>query len=144
MLKLQAIKTELSSEALGGKIISFSDEFFSPSVDLLKVPPPISKKGQFGPNGALFDGWETRRHNPDHDWWVIRSSSPPHCAYQKNRVIVKLGPPSGAIVGMDIDTGHFAGNEGPAASVLACFMPNGTPSQSSPEVGPHDFPTSHY
>lgn len=60
--------TELSSEALGGRIVGFSDEFFSPASDLLKVAPAVSKKGQFGPNGALFDGWETRRHNPDHDW----------------------------------------------------------------------------
>ncbi|KAK9899775.1 Allantoicase [Cystobasidium minutum MCA 4210] len=105
---------ELSSEALGGQVLDFSDEFFSPASDLLKVPPPISKKGQFGPNGALFDGWETRRHNPNHDW-----------------VIIRLGPPSGTIVGLDIDTGHFSGNEGPAASVMACFMQEGTPTSNS-------------
>mgnify|MGYP002717755865 FL=1 len=28
-------------------------------------------KGQFGPNGALFDGWESRRHNPTYDWCVV-------------------------------------------------------------------------
>ena len=28
-------------------------------------------KGQFGPNGALYSGWETRRHNPlTYDWLV--------------------------------------------------------------------------
>lgn len=30
--------------------------------------PSVSMKGQFGPNGALFDGWESRRHNPTYDW----------------------------------------------------------------------------
>jgi hypothetical protein len=30
--------------------------------------PAQCLKGQFGPNGALYDGWETRRHNPDFDW----------------------------------------------------------------------------
>lgn len=30
--------------------------------------PSVSMKGQFGPNGALFDGWESRRHNPRYDW----------------------------------------------------------------------------
>ncbi len=50
-------------------------------------------KGQFGPNGALFDGWESRRHNPTYDW-----------------VIVKLGA-LGQISGVDIDTGCFSGNE---------------------------------
>lgn len=70
------IYAELSSEALGGRVLSFSDEFFSPANDLLKVPPAISRKGTFGPNGALFDGWETRRHNPDHDWYVPEKSEP--------------------------------------------------------------------
>lgn len=50
-------------------------------------------KGQFGPNGALFDGWESRRHNPTFDW-----------------VIVELGA-LGQIAGVDIDTGCFSGNE---------------------------------
>lgn len=30
--------------------------------------PAPSLKGQFGPKGALFSGWETRRHNPSYDW----------------------------------------------------------------------------
>lgn len=80
---------ELSSIALGGKIVSVSDEFFAEASQLLlvevsgfyghsklaylydtfpssKAPPNL--KGQFGPKGALFSGWETRRHNADHDW----------------------------------------------------------------------------
>lgn len=86
--------TELSSEALGGSIQSVSDEFFAAASCLLKVPvscknstsprvvrlltsrvlvkrrkqPSVSMKGQFGPNGALFDGWESRRHNQSYDW----------------------------------------------------------------------------
>jgi allantoicase len=57
------------------------------------MQPSVSMKGQFGPNGALFDGWESRRHNPTYDW-----------------VIVKLGA-LGQISGVDIDTGCFSGNE---------------------------------
>lgn len=49
-----------------------------------------------------------------------------------NRVIIKLGPPSGTITGVDIDTAHFNGNEGPAGSVAACFLPDGSPE------GPND------
>ena len=30
--------------------------------------PSQSMKGLFGPNGALYDGWESRRHNPAFDW----------------------------------------------------------------------------
>lgn len=62
-----------------------------------------------------------------------------------DRVMIRLGPPSGTIVGLDIDTGHFSGNEGPAASVMACFMPDGTPapvgehvSQDVPLIGAFD------
>jgi allantoicase len=28
-------------------------------------------KGQFGPTGALYDAWESRRHNPSFDWYVF-------------------------------------------------------------------------
>ncbi|KAI5479265.1 allantoicase [Pseudohyphozyma bogoriensis] len=98
---------ELSSNALGGVIESVSDEFFADAECLLRVPPSVSLKGQFGPKGALFDGWETRRHNPDHDW-----------------VIVKLGA-LGSVVGVDIDTGCFSGNESPASEVWGANVPAG-------------------
>lgn len=59
-------------------------------------------KGQFGPAGALFDGWETRRHNPSYDWAIIR-----------------LGPAAGAqVIGFDIDTANFNGNEAPEVEVF--------------------------
>jgi allantoicase len=73
------------------------------------IQAPPSLKGQFGPKGALYSGWESRRHNPAHDWCIIR-----------------LGAPSGYIVGFDIDTSHFSGNEAPAASVEACFVEHGS------------------
>ncbi|KAI0341953.1 Allantoicase [Trametopsis cervina] len=90
---------ELSSVALGGQICSVSDEFFAEAHHLLLVGPAPSLKGQFGPKGALFSGWETRRHNPSHDWCIL-----------------KLGTP-GAIIGFDVDTTHFNGNEAPQVSV---------------------------
>jgi len=76
-------------------------------------------KGQFGPNGALYSGWETRRHNPTYDWCIIQ-----------------LGT-TGTLQGFDVDTSNFngdlfefrvschfvysflLGNEAPAASVYA-------------------------
>ncbi|KAF8608780.1 allantoicase [Ceratobasidium sp. AG-I] len=66
--------------------------------------PSVSHKGTFKSTGAIFDGWETRRHNHGHDWCIIR-----------------LGAPSGYIVGFDIDTSHFSGNEAPQASVQGLF-----------------------
>ncbi|KAF8973108.1 galactose-binding domain-like protein [Flammula alnicola] len=91
--------TELSSVALGGRIVAVSDEFFAEAYHLLEVEPAPSMKGQFGPNGALFSGWETRRHNPAYDWCIIQ-----------------LGT-SGSINGFDVDTANFNGNEAPAVSI---------------------------
>lgn len=98
--------TELSSVALGGKIVQVSDEFFAEAYHLLLVEPAPSLQGQYGPNGALYSGWETRRHNPTYDWCII-----------------KLGA-TGTIVGFDVDTSHFNGNEAPAVSVDALLSTN--------------------
>ncbi|KAI6000701.1 galactose-binding domain-like protein [Pisolithus albus] len=98
--------TELSSVALGGKIVQVSDEFFAEAYHLLLVEPAPSLQGQYGSNGALYSGWETRRHNPTYDWCII-----------------KLGA-TGTIVGFDVDTSHFNGNEAPAVSVDALLSTN--------------------
>lgn len=98
----------------------------SSASDLLLVPPAPSLKGQFGPQGALFSGWESRRHNPDHDW-----------------VIIELGPPSAFLRGFDIDTAWFTGNHAPAASVEGIYSPEKAPFNDS-EVRPSflSFPPS--
>ncbi|KAG6833532.1 hypothetical protein H0H87_005183 [Tephrocybe sp. NHM501043] len=59
---------ELSSEAIGGQIVAVSDDFFAEAFHLLLQEPAPSLKGQFGPKGALYSGWESRRHNPAYDW----------------------------------------------------------------------------
>ncbi|KAJ7647130.1 galactose-binding domain-like protein [Roridomyces roridus] len=91
--------TELSSVALGGRVVSVSDDFFAEAFHLLLVEPAPSLKGSFGPKGALFSGWESRRHNPAYDWCIIQ-----------------LGT-SGKIHGFDVDTSHFNGNEAPHVSI---------------------------
>ncbi|PLW49883.1 hypothetical protein PCANC_07094 [Puccinia coronata f. sp. avenae] len=105
---------ELSSDSLGSSILAVSDQWFAPAESLLKPHPPLDLRGQFGPNGALYDGWESRRHNPSHDW-----------------VIIQLGVPSGTIAGFDIDTTLFNGNEAPACSVYA--LDRLTPPPDSPD-----------
>lgn len=103
---LGSTSTEISSVALGGRILSTSDEWFAPASSLLKVGPAPSLRGQFGPKGALFDGWETRRHNPTYDW-----------------VILRLGPNAGGhLVGFDVDTANFNGNEAPEISIHALAL----------------------
>ncbi|EPQ57299.1 Allantoicase [Gloeophyllum trabeum ATCC 11539] len=98
-----ATSIELSSVALGGRVVSVSDEFFAEAYNLLLVEPAQSCKGQFGPKGAIYSGWESRRHNPTYDWCII-----------------KLGA-AGTIFGFDVDTSHFNGNEAPEVSVDALF-----------------------
>lgn len=105
---------ELSSVALDGRVISVSDDFFAEAFHLLLVEPAPSLKGQFGPKGALFSGWESRRHNPAYDWCII-----------------KLGT-SGSISGFDIDTSHFSGNEAPQASVQGLYSVDHEPDENDP------------
>ncbi len=103
---LKSISTEISSSTLLSRVLSFSDEFFAAASNLLQPSPPLSLKGQFGPKGALYDGWETRRHNaPDSDW-----------------VVIKLGPERSRIMGFEVDTRWFTGNEGPACSVFGMLL----------------------
>ncbi|KDE09851.1 hypothetical protein MVLG_00249 [Microbotryum lychnidis-dioicae p1A1 Lamole] len=90
---------ELSSVALGSTIESFSDDFFAEVHNMIKLGPPVDMPGQFGPNGALMDGWESRRHNRRHD-----------CRDDRR---------------FDIDTRHFAGNECPATDVWGTTVASG-------------------
>ena len=109
---LGATSTELSSAALGARVLACSDEWFADARNLIKPNAPESLRGQFGPSGALYDGWETRRHNPAHDWALIR-----------------LAPAGGGhITGLDVDTSTFDGNEGPAAEVYGMYLPDAHPS----------------
>jgi len=73
-------------------------------------------KGQFGPTGALYDAWESRRHNPSFDWYV------PHTGMTDDRVIIKLAADFAHIHYVDIDTSHFSGNEAPESSVFGITL----------------------
>jgi allantoicase len=79
----ELICIEVTVETLGGKVLSVSDDFFASKDNLIKPhvsyshpylwlisQPSVSMKGQFGPTGALYDAWESRRHNPSFDWYV--------------------------------------------------------------------------
>lgn len=91
-------------DKLGGKVHSFSDEWFAPAENLLKPEAPI-RQIKFVATGAWFDGWETRRHNPDHDW-----------------AIIKLGVDSAKLIGCEVDTSHFTGNAAPEISVEGTYV----------------------
>ncbi|KAL6864217.1 hypothetical protein J3F83DRAFT_762040 [Trichoderma novae-zelandiae] len=96
---------DLVSAGLGGKVLGFSDEWFAGASNLLTPTAPISQPGKMVYTGAWYDGWETRRHNPEEFDWVV----------------VRLGVASGIVKGVEIDTAFFNGNNAPAISVEGCF-----------------------
>lgn len=96
---------DLISSAIGGHVLSFSDQWFAEASNLLTPTPPIRIPGKMVYSGAWYDGWETRRHNPA----------------PFDYVIIRLGVASGIIEGIEIDTTFFTGNHAPAISVEGCF-----------------------
>lgn len=107
---------DIASAALGGTIHSFSDEYFADASNLLTPTPPVHKPGVYVHTGAWYDGWETRRHNPEPRDWVV----------------IKLGVPSGRITAFEVDTAFFNGNQAPAVTVEGTSLP---PSEQLNEEG---------
>ncbi|GAB1194509.1 hypothetical protein APSETT444_003755 [Aspergillus pseudonomiae] len=102
--------TNLASSGLNSKVLSCSNEWFSKASNLLTPTNPINRPGVFIHTGAWYDGWETRRHNPEpYDW-----------------VVIKLGVASAAILGVEIDTGFFIGNYGEKAGLQGTYAPEGS------------------
>jgi allantoicase len=91
---------DLAAEALGGRALSASDEFFASKDNLLKDGRGVFVPGKYTDRGKWMDGWESRRK---------RASGHDHC-------VIALGAP-GHVLGFDIDTNHFMGNHPPFASV---------------------------
>ncbi|KAL2116718.1 hypothetical protein VTJ04DRAFT_8886 [Mycothermus thermophilus] len=105
---LKAGRLDLISSALGGKILGFSDQWFAEAANLINPAAPIRQPGKMVYTGAWYDGWETRRHNPEPFDWVV----------------IRLGVASGLVEGVEIDTAFFSGNHAPAISVEGCFSLN--------------------
>ena len=99
--------TNLASSLLNSRIVARSNDYFAAAENLLTPTAPIHRPGVFVHTGAWYDGWETRRHNPNpYDW-----------------VIIKLGVASGALKGVEVDTAYFVGNYGEKAELLATYAP---------------------
>lgn len=95
--------TDVIGEKLGGKILSYSDQWFADAENLIKPKPPIRDATRFTYAGAWYDGWETRRHNEAEADWVI----------------IKLGVTSAKLIACEVDTAFFNGNHAPFISVEA-------------------------
>ena len=101
---------DLAAASLGGRAIGTSDDFFAEMQNLLLPGRGVFIADKFTDRGKWMDGWESRRKREvGHDW-----------------CIVELGA-SGRVLGLDIDTHHFAGNCPAFASVDGIRAPRGTP-----------------
>lgn len=100
----------LADPRLGAEVCYVTDEWFAAAERMLKAGPGVYIPGKFDDNGKWMDGWESRRK---------RGEGYDYC-------IIKLGRP-GRICGVNIDTTHFTGNYPPAASLDACYSPDGDP-----------------
>ncbi|RLV93648.1 Allantoicase [Spathaspora sp. JA1] len=95
--------TDVIGEKLGGKILCCSDQFFAAAENLIKPKAPIRDATKFTYSGAWYDGWETRRHNPEEADWVT----------------FKLGVSSAYLIRCEVDTAFFNGNHAPYISIEA-------------------------
>jgi allantoicase len=88
--------TSLTSLSDGGRILFATDEWFAAADNLLTAAPPTFIPEKFTDFGKWMDGWESRRKRvAGHDWCVL-----------------ELGL-RGKIVGVEIDTAFFTGNNAP-------------------------------
>lgn len=92
---------EVINARVGGKVIGFSDEWFAAASNLLTATPPVRDATRFTYAGAWYDGWETRRHNTEEYDWVI----------------IKAGVYGARVIGCEVDTAFFTGNNAPEISV---------------------------
>jgi len=92
---------DLASNAIGGRVVYANNELFADRRHLIRPEPSGWQPGTYGPDGKIYDGWETRRRRDGAD---------------RDYAIVRLGAP-GVIRSVVIDTAHFRGNYPPYASI---------------------------
>jgi allantoicase len=96
---------DLARRDLGSSVVHANDESFAARENLITPGPSVFDPAQFGPQGKVYDGWETRRRRePGHD-----------------EAIVRLGAP-GIVHGVVVDTSWFTGNFPPEAAVEGIFV----------------------
>lgn len=101
---------DLAAEALGGRALECTDDFFAEVGNLVKPGRGVFDPDRYTERGKWMDGWESRRKRvPGHD-----------------HATLALGAP-GVIRAVDIDTNHFLGNHPPFASLEAAYVAPGTP-----------------
>ncbi|KAJ3037686.1 hypothetical protein HDV00_001408 [Rhizophlyctis rosea] len=97
--------TDLAGASVGGRVLFATDDFFQVAENMLLPTEPVWDANAFTEFGKWMDGWETRRKRTlGHDWCIL-----------------KLGLP-GRLIGFEIDTAYFTGNQTPFVSVQAANL----------------------
>ncbi len=117
---------DLASSDVGGRVVYANDQLFADRRNLIRPEPSAHQTHTFGPDGKIYDGWETRRRRDQgHD-----------------HAIVRLGMP-GVVRSVVIDTAHFKGNYPPFASIEPPRVRTTRWPRSSPRArGPRSCPRS--
>jgi allantoicase len=106
---------DLARRDLGGAVVWANDEAFAARQNLITPGPSVFDPAEFGANGKVYDGWETRRRR-DGD----RRPGPDAC----DVAIVRLATPT-VVRGIVVDTAWFRGNYPTTAAVDGLRLPDG-------------------
>ena len=90
---LAQTRINLAARALGGDVLSCSDDFFAEKDNLLLASDPVFLPEKFTAYGKWMDGWESRRRRDGKNDWVI----------------IRLAV-TGNVEIIEVDTRHFQGN----------------------------------
>lgn len=101
---------DLASRAVGGRVVAANDELFADRRNLIAPGPAAWDPTTFGPDGKVYDGWETRRRRGP-----LGALPGPD---DFDHALVRLGAP-GVVRRVVVDTAHFTGNYPATASVEA-------------------------
>ncbi|GAA3631698.1 allantoicase [Kineosporia mesophila] len=112
--------TDLACSNVGGRVVYANDQLFADRRNLIRPEPSAHQVHEFGPDGKIYDGWETRRRRdpvdqPGNDFAIVR-----------------LGIP-GVVRSVVIDTAHFKGNYPPYATIEATASEGHPVAQDLPE-----------
>eukprot|EP00551_Chaetoceros_affinis_P007127 CAMPEP_0203666676 /NCGR_PEP_ID=MMETSP0090-20130426/3677_1 /ASSEMBLY_ACC=CAM_ASM_001088 /TAXON_ID=426623 /ORGANISM="Chaetoceros affinis, Strain CCMP159" /LENGTH=580 /DNA_ID=CAMNT_0050530633 /DNA_START=178 /DNA_END=1920 /DNA_ORIENTATION=+ len=96
--------TNLVSESTSC-ILFATDEWFARAENLIKDSQPVFDPDLYCAEGKVMDGWESRRRRTEgHDWCVIAN---------ENQTLGKIND----VVGIEVDTAYFTGNQTPRISI---------------------------
>jgi allantoicase len=101
--------TNLISEH-SSSVLFATDEWFARAENIIQNSDPVFIPDLYCPQGKVMDGWETRRKRSEgHDWCVIATNLGRE-QNDHNSIV-------NDVVGIEVDTAYFTGNQTPRISI---------------------------